>query len=241
MLRALIIVGSVTLVMSVSAVGYLVLQACAVVLPFGWQLPGACRDAGVLSELETLDGDNEALRREILMLERRLGAVQCEADYSGIESVPELPASVEPQIEATRPSQPEDEIDADAWEAGDVGLLEGCWELDSDIRVQDVDTGTYTHFNQWNMCFDASGQGRETMQATNGTSCEGTVSGQFRTTGRLAISEPGNLMCSDGSYIYQRDLDCSLSADGLASCAVRQPELQRNSTVRLRRAAIGGL
>ncbi|KRA52993.1 hypothetical protein ASD80_14435 [Devosia sp. Root635] len=235
MLRGLILVGSLALVVLIAAIGYLTLEACAIRAPF--QLPWLtlCADPAQTEAedvLAALTDENQALQREIFLLERNLGGMQCEAEFDV--------AQLAPPVVATGPVE-DAPIDAEAWETGDVGLLDGCWELDSDLRVENVSTGALTHFTQWNMCFDASGSGRERMAATDGTACEGAVSGAFDGSGALSIREPGNLSCSNDSYIYQRDLQCSLGVDGRAICNVQQPELGRHSTVRLRRSARGEL
>lgn len=235
MARGLIVAGFVALFCAILGASFLALQACAIRLPFNlpWlQACGAPQIEAAQADLARLSVDNESLLREIRLAEQALGGLQCEADYSA-----HLPA-----FSASESSGPEAEgIDTDAWQEQNVSVLEGCWELDSDLSIENVQTGALTRFTQWNMCFDATGDGTERMTATNGVSCEGPVNGSFDVAGRLAIREPGDLTCSDNSFIYQRDLACSLNDNGLASCVVAQPELDRNSTVRLRRAAREGL
>lgn len=235
MTRVLIVAGSAALFCVVLGASYLVLQACTIQLPLNlpWlQVCVASETEAAEADLARLSVDNESLLREIRLAEQALGKLQCEADYS----------SDLPDLAASGSSAPQsDSIDTDAWQDQNVSVLEGCWELDSDLSVENLQTRAVTRFTQWNMCFDASGDGTERMAATNGVSCEGPVEGAFDAAGRLAIREPGDLTCSDNSFIYQRDLACSLNDNGLASCVVAQPELDRNSTVRLRRAATGGL
>lgn len=230
MLRGAILAASALLALSVAVVGYLVLQACAVALPFGLQWRGFCHSPAAPAaeaELATLMERNGRLRQDIALAERELGLAQCEIVRPPL--VFPLPADL-PRAES-------EEIDAEAWQSGDVSLLEGCWALNSNYQVTNVQTGIVSTFNEWTMCFDAQGSGNQTMTATNGTTCSGAVNGSFVASGRLAIAEPGNLACSDNTFIYQRDLACALSSDGLASCEVVQPELNRRSTVQLRRAA----
>ena len=177
----------------------------------------------------SIEDSNFDLVREIAQLEREVAAIQCTAQNAD----PEPPSPIEtPPVASTPPS-----IDADAWRRRDLAVLQGCWELDSEYRVQHVRTGALTHFTEWSMCFTTDGQGREEMLATNGVTCNGEVTGQFDGAGRLLISEPGNLACSDNSFIYQRSLSCALDDTGRASCSVTQPEIGRNSQVQLRRSS----
>jgi hypothetical protein len=235
MRRVLIALLSFGLVAGVAVAGYLALQSCGLNAPFlqKW-LPGTCHvdDAeDARTRLFSLKLRNESLRRDVIAAERALAQLQCDAVYE--QPLPAAPPPTLPDI----PQAPT--IDEDAWRAGDLGALNGCWDLDSNYRVQHIQTGAITHYTQWRMCFDATGRGTEEMTATNGTRCNGNVSGRFDAGGHLGIDEPGNLQCSDGTMIFQRVLNCALSGDGTASCTETQPELGRTSTVRLRRSKEG--
>jgi len=173
-----------------------------------------------------LDGQNADLTRTVAALERELAAMQCTAD------LPDPPA---PVLALPDPPPPAP-IDPEAWARRDLGVLDGCWQLDSTYATRNVRTGEVTTYDEWRMCFDAAGAGLAEMRGTNGVTCEGAVQGAFAADGQLAVTEAGNLRCSDGSFIYRRDLVCALSADGGAGCAVTQAEVGSASTVRLRRA-----
>ena len=60
-------------------------------------------------------------------------------------------------------------------------------------------------------------------------------SGQLR-GGRLTMREPGNLQCSDGFEIFQRDITCSLDARGVANCDTYQRQGNGRGKATLRRA-----
>ncbi|WP_414897883.1 hypothetical protein [Rhodovulum sp. YEN HP10] len=232
MLRAAIFAMALGLLVIVGASGYAALAACRVELPLleRW-FAQSCRseeETAALARLDTLRSRNLALLRDIRRTENELAALQCEA-------VPPAPAQDPP------PATDSAGIDPGIWNRGDIRVLDGCWELDSDFRTRDIQTGRITHYTQWEMCFDRQGNGRETMTATNGTTCQGAVSGQFLAPGtagdrqRLEVREPGNLRCSDGGYIHQRIITCELAGDGSASCVNFQPETGGRGEVRLRR------
>ncbi|MCU0907604.1 MAG: hypothetical protein MUF73_09195 [Rhodobacteraceae bacterium] len=209
---------------------WLLLPACAVVLPGLGRCPDPAKAAAV-ARLATLDGHNADLTREVAALERALAAMQCTADLPPVvPDPPPVAALPAPPLPAPAP------IDPDAWARRDLGVLDGCWQLDSTYATRNVRTGEVTTYTEWRMCFDASGTGTAEMLGSNGVTCAGPVRGAFAADGQLSVTEPGNLGCSDDSFIYRRDLVCALSGDGGASCAVSQAEVGSTSTVRLRRA-----
>jgi hypothetical protein len=73
------------------------------------------------------------------------------------------------------------------------------------------------------------------MRATNGTECRGNLTGSI-SGGSLTMREPGNLRCSDGSYVYRRNTTCSVDAQGNANCQSHQPETNGRGSATLRRA-----
>ncbi|PTW44316.1 hypothetical protein [Rhodovulum kholense] len=239
MLRAAIFGMALGLLAIVGAAGYAALAACRVELAVldRW-LPQSCpsdADIAAAARLDALRDRNLALTRDIRRAENELAALQCEA------ASPAPPPAPLPEPEPA-PAPDSAGIDPGSWSRGDIRVLDGCWELDSDFRTRDIQTGRITHYTQWEMCFDRQGNGRETMTATNGTTCQGAVSGQFLDLSgaaggdqRLEVREPGNLRCSDGGYIHQRIITCELAGDGSASCVNFQPETGGRGEVRLRR------
>ncbi|MGF6861543.1 hypothetical protein ABIE69_002115 [Rhodobacteraceae bacterium MBR-64] len=210
----------------------LLLQACGVVL---WgttalarycPIPVSVTDRGRLDELRS---EGASLRSRIAFLEQELAARQCTVVFDDPPLAPVPPeTAIQPPL-----------IDRDAWERGDLDALTGCWDLEAQMRVRNVRTNRITLYNQWNICFDGNGQGTEKMRATDGTTCEGPVSGSFDPSGRLIIEEPGNLSCSNDGWIFRRVASCTLQSDARATCSVFQPEPNITSTVRLQRAAGG--
>lgn len=215
------------IVLATSYAAYLVLQSCGVRLPlFNYVVSVCATDAAVADgrRLETLDGDNLDLARQISRLERELALRQCTAQLPPED----LPPAFEP-----------DGMDPEAFAEQDISLLEGCWVLDSAYSTVNRQTGRTTNYNEWTICFDANGAGRETMRATDGATCEGPLQGEFNSQGALMIVEPQNLGCSNGTFIYRREMACSVDAVGNATCDGTQPEYSGNttsSTTRLRRA-----
>lgn len=237
MLRILLPIFSLLLLGLVAFAGHAALQACTLNAPFlaRW-LPQNCRgeaEQAALLRLSALRAEHATLLRDIREKENELGKIQCVADH------PEPPPIVLPAPTPEPPPPPprdETTIDEDAWRNRDLAVLDGCWELETNMRVTNIQTGKVSHYTEWTMCFDANGAGTQNMSATNGATCNGTVSGRFLDDGQLRIDEPGDLPCSDGMDILRRVGTCTLSGDGTARCNLYQPERGGRDTVRLRRA-----
>jgi hypothetical protein len=91
-------------------------------------------------------------------------------------------------------------------------------------------------FADWEVCFGADGNGRETMAGSDGTTCAGPIQVRFDADGTLVIDEPADLPCSNGFAIFRREVRCAVDATGTASCRSLQPEVSGDSPVIMRRA-----
>ena len=143
-----------------------------------------------------------------------------------------LPACT-PVREPPPPPPDPNRLDAERWEGQDIALLEGCWSLASDYSLRNRTTGEVTTVEAWRMCFDAEGRGDQRLARTDGDECTGDVSASFAEDGTLEIRDDANVRCSGGSYIYRREISCTLEPSGEADCETRQPETGRSSNVRI--------
>lgn len=147
-------------------------------------------------------------------LERRIAALQ--QDLAQTQCIP-TPAAKAPEI------QPEQ------WEKGDLAVLEGCWALDQVYRLINRNSGALSEFRDWRICFDAAGKGTQSMRSTSGVTCEAGMSGAFAENGDLLMRDPGNLSCSDNTFIYRREVTCALTAEETVLCSDVQPEIGTHS------------
>ena len=194
---------------------YLLLQACALDIPVLRHLSG-CAKPDALATVQRLALSNERnqeLYRRVFELERELAALQC----------------VKGPPDATGP------LTDEGWDNADLGMLYGCWALDTTYRTRDVDTNAIRTYRDWQMCFDTQGNGKQVMRSDDGISCEGTVTAQLA-AGQMTLVEPGNLACDDGGFIHQRDIACTPAPEGKASCDTVQPETGGEATVGFERA-----
>lgn len=217
---------AVALLILVGASAYLLLQSCGLRLPFTDRVISVCETSDEVKLREEVDSthrSNEDLELQITQLERRLGTLACKADPP---PPPPPPPPPKPKTDSG--------LDPDAFKENDISVMEGCWQLSTKYDVRHVRTGVITSFRYWQICFDRNGVGRETMRATNGVTCSGPLRGRL-SRNRLRISEPGNLKCSDGFEIFQREITCSLDARGTANCETYQRQGNGRGRATLRR------
>lgn len=231
-MQKLVVIGmAVALVLLVAAASYAALMSCGVNLPFGLGVYSTCPENRAAGQ----DPRIEDLNREIAGLRDQLALKVCLP--APPPPPPPAPPPAPPKITMPTIRLPTDGFDPNAFKKRDVSVLKGCWELDSDLVMADHRTGAITRFNQWNVCFDGNGKGKETLKATNGATCSSSLSGNFDGQGQLVIHEPANVPCSNGVYIYRRDITCTVDGNGKAKCSSRQPEVGGYSTaVGLRRS-----
>ena len=220
-------VGGAALLAVLAVTAALLLPSCAVELPFGGLRIGSCPGTVAPDPLAEDQVASAALRAEIRALEARLSGLACPA--SPPEPVAEPDPAPEPEPE------PPPTLDKDMIDKADLGDLRGCWALDSPYRTQNRATGEITDFSEWTVCFDAAGNGTETMQGSNGIRCEGPVSGSFIPGQALVIEEAANLPCSNDMEILQRRVTCRVDGAERASCSSFQPESGSSADVIMRR------
>ena len=219
---------AVVLALVAGASVYLLVEACGLRLPFSNRIISLCPRDQVDAEKRAIEvqvAQNRTLEADIAALERDLASQVCEA-----VPPPEPEPAPPPKVTET-PSG----LAPDAFDEDDISVMEGCWELSSQYDVHHIRTGEIISFRDWRICFDGQGNGRETMRATNGLTCEGVLSGDIG-EGRLSMREPGNLICANGFEIFRRDITCALDAQGVANCSTYQPEIDGRGQATLRRA-----
>ena len=225
---------------------WLLLNACGLRLLQGSPLlqfcpapvaaPGA--DPALAAELAR----QRALEAEIERLELALlRAPGCPPAPPARAEVEPIPAPLPPPVPEPRPEPAEapapEAIPEEAWNERDVSFLEGCWELDTDYQVQHVETGEISRAASWQMCFDAAGEGRQTLIFDDGTQCSGPLLGSFAEQGSLQLQDEGDLRCDNDTYIYQRRLTCERVDPATAQCDSFQPETGGRDEVTFRHRA----
>ncbi|MWD30176.1 hypothetical protein E0K89_022130 [Aquicoccus sp. SCR17] len=196
-------------------------------LPFEigrWSACPVAPDHASLKHLSRLRSEREEMLTRIAVLENDIGKIQCEARAPEARQASRIPTPL-----------PTPGIDRDAFERGDLDAMTGCWQLMTEFETETVRTGETTTYNRWHLCFEPDGGGSEILTATNGTTCEGEVSGSFSAAGLFEMERPGNLRCSDGSYIFKTQASCDLDGQGRAICDLYQPQTGGRDRVEMRR------
>ena len=145
------------------------------------------------------------------------------SDTPAVPMTPVDPAVGTPPDPAVRPeganAESEEEIPQEDWEDRDVSFLEGCWTLITNYSITRTDTGQVFDTQDWEMCFDGSGLGRQRLSFDDGNmTCSGMVRAQFGPDDTLTLIDRGNVPCDNGSAIDQRILTCERLPDGTADC-----------------------
>ena len=138
---------------------------------------------------------------------------------------PPLPDPPPAQV-AAAPPPPAQDIPEDAWDRRDTAFLEGCWSLISPQSLQDTQRGINRPMSDWQICFDAAGNGFQTIGVNDGDSCRGAVRAQFNPAGALTMMSIGDIPCRGGT-VPQIIQECQRLPDGTASCTGRQPSANR--------------
>lgn len=221
----LYIAGPLAFLAAALVVYALVLPACAALPLFGRLFAGFCAAPTALAETP-LGRERErraALEAELHALERELRSLaSC--------PVPAPPPQPEPQQQAEADPAA---IDPERWRQQDVGLLEGCWLLDSDYRLEVLETGRVFTVPYWRACFDGAGAGRQEFRLSDQSRCASGMSAQFEGTDRLILDDRVQVPCTNGIRILRRRAICQLDAQNQAICEIRDE--RGATTVRLRR------
>lgn len=173
-----------------------------------------------------------ALEAEGEQLARDLGAVRDRLRQAKACPVPP-PA---PRAEAPPPAPPP-AIRDDDWQNRKVESLQGCWQLDSDYRLQDINTKVITTVESWQVCFGADGQGQQTLRLSDGKTCTAPVKAAFPTGDRLELNDQADVTCEGGTIIFRRDIACQRQASATIDCSSHQPQHGGQNRVSLRRQA----
>ena len=121
------------------------------------------------------------------------------------------------------------------WNEKDISIMDGCWSLASDYRLQDIRTRRIKTVASWEVCFDESGRGQQKLVLSDGTRCAGSVSADFQQDNTLRFDDADNVPCSDDSYIFKRGITCRRASDERAECTSVQPETGQQSRITLTR------
>ena len=150
-----------------------------------------------------------SLQESILLLEKSVSTLEC-------------PPVTQVENDLT------EKIDEPLWKQGKIEALSGCWILDWDYEMREVDTGNIVGVRDWRVCFDRGKRmGRQTLEFDDNINClDQPITGEFITEAAkviLLLDDTTDVSCEQGRYIYQRKLSCKLASDAShAMCSSKQ-------------------
>ena len=110
-------------------------------------------------------------------------------------------------------------IDTSLWEQGDLAVLEGCWKLDWDYEMLNVDTNELVGVTSWDVCFTSGSKiGSQTLLFEDGENCvEQPIMGEFKSINgqsKLHLDDTKDVKCKSGAVVFQRRMECELMQNG---------------------------
>lgn len=198
--------------------------AAGLLMPSAYALyaaaPAAC--TAVPGQLQALR-DQAALEDRGAQLQTLLAALTDEVGRRqllcpiAVAPAPPPPAPAPPAPPPRRADLPQEQ-----WDRRDVGMLEGCWNLTSSIRVGPT-AGGGVPVRTWKQCFDGQGHGTQDMVLENGNRCSGPLTAAFDGSGRLHVAEPQSCR-GQGLNMSRSERVCRRTSDAEAQCAGREIE-----------------
>jgi hypothetical protein len=201
----------------VAAVLWIVLGACGLASPGGRPMLVFCPDEVAAREADPALAAERERQRALQGRVRDLEIALLARPYCAAPT----PASIE-----------------DAIRQGDVQALEGCWELDSDMVMEVIETGEPIAVRSWDVCFSGDGSGDQTLVLTEGSRCVGRVDASFPDQATFVMRDAAKLRCRGGrlGYSLASTTTCEVAADGTAQCVRRDQDNPENaSPVTMRR------
>jgi hypothetical protein len=154
------------------------------------------------AELIALEAEISQLKKNISKVQSRISDKKC-------------PKAETPTKTEDKPPK----IDSSLWQQGNLEVLNGCWTLDWDYKMQKENTGEIVGVSLWDVCFSASSEiGLQTLLLEDGTKCvDRPIKGEFKNVdgiSRLFLDDTKDIKCSSNAIVYQRRIECELRQNG---------------------------
>ena len=167
------------------------------------------------TEIVTLESEIIRLKQQIDMVQSNISDLKC------------------PKVETAKKNQDDSsKIDKSLWKQGDLEVLNGCWELDWDYKMRNIERDEIVGVSSWNVCFVSGSRiGLQTLLFEDGENCvEQPIKGEFKNINglsKLYLDDTKNVECKSGAVVFQRRMECELMQNGdYAMCSISS--LQRD-------------
>ena len=162
-----------------------------------------------LSEIKVLQKDIAILNKQISSMNNHTPPLGCNVNDATVESDGQSL-----------------KIDTTLWAQGNLEVLNGCWNLDWDYKMRELETNEVVGVKSWDVCFKSGKEiGEQNLLFEDGESCiEQPIKGEFEGGNdktKLFLDDTKDLSCELGALVFHRRMKCELmkGAD-YAVCAV---------------------
>ena len=134
--------------------------------------------------------------------------------------IPQAEAAIRPPpvpAPPPAPSPPRAELPANRWNERDLSMLDGCWHNSTQLNMRREEDGLVRSVQDWKMCFNHGGYGRQSIRLTDGSSCDGGISAGFGRENRLLITD--ETKCTGPNVLLRAGrFECTRISDDEADC-----------------------
>ena len=168
---------------------------------------------------------------EIIALEKEINRIKQQ-----ISSVKDSQSSLEcKEIDTASSSDNQStKIDTSLWAQGNLEVLNGCWNLDWDYKMRDVQTNEIVGVTSWDVCFTSGAEiGVQTLLFEDGERCiNQPIKGEFKNIenqSKLYLDDTKDVSCNSGGVVFHRRMECELMQGGdYAVCATSSKQRDGN-------------
>jgi hypothetical protein len=177
-------------------------------------MPNACQAApgqlALLLEQSRQAARGDALRQDLAALAEDHGnrALQCAI----------------PRVEAAAPTPRQHAaLPQDRWDRHDLSLLDGCWDLDTELSIIEHPSGRIRRIRTLQLCFDSHGHGHQRVTSVDGERCENNETATFQGDNSLRLTDDERCPFPHAP-LGRGQWTCERQNDNGATCTLRDLE-----------------
>lgn len=182
--------------------------------------PAMCQaDAGQLDLMrQQADAESRgaALTRLLASLNEDVGRAQLLCPIRLAPRPQSIPVPAPTPAPAPAPP-PRADLPEQKWNNHDLSMLEGCWRNTTQLMLREIGTGQTLGAREWKLCFDQSGNGRQTIVYSDGRTCEGPLGASFR--GEQLVLTDREQCRGRGANLMRGKMECTRTSGSEANCA----------------------
>ena len=114
------------------------------------------------------------------------------------------------------PPPPRADLPEQKWNQHDLSMLDGCWHNTTRLMLRNIGTGQTLEAREWKLCFDQSGNGRQTILYSDGRSCDGPLGASFR--GDQLVLTDREQCRGRGANLMRGKMECTRNSGTEATC-----------------------